>query len=424
MAALVDGSGSFFGGNQHNDVLQASPADAGARARLVEELKRRGNAAFKGGSLPEADTLYSKAIEHEPSKELFTNRSMTRYGMGRFGDSLADAEAALALDAGWVKGHYRKAMAEVGLRRLDAAEATLRKVLQLDPANKAAEQELGKLPKHRADAAAAEAREQERAAQLAKERAERPVARPPAAASAAGAADDGKAKSKDKDKDKGKDADTSMRGYKITADGRKTTFFNRELSEAEKELLKDNKPKALESAEELAERERKLKEEKGVSAWNQGGTFEEKNMSEWARARLKELVLACTSTVSLADAEGDHIGEQVKVSELADFEGDASITFTRGKRRHIFCFDFSAKWALTVGGKKVSGAIFFPDISGDNVQDGERVEAELRWTGREQSCSSANAGLIAKHLMDRKQGLLAAIDKAIFAFAAEFRARD
>jgi hypothetical protein len=57
------------------------------------------------------------------------------------------------------------------------------------------------------------------------------------------------------------------------------------------------------------------------------------------------------------------------------------------------------------------------------VQEGEQVEAELRWTGREQSCSSATASLIAKHLMDRKQGLLAAIDKTIFAFASEFCAR-
>ena len=49
----------------HGDVLNATPTEPEERARLVEELKSRGNAAFKAGQLPVADTLYSKAIEHD-----------------------------------------------------------------------------------------------------------------------------------------------------------------------------------------------------------------------------------------------------------------------------------------------------------------------------------------------------------------------
>ena len=58
--------------NAHGDVLSATPEGPEEVARLVEELKSRGNAAFKARQLPVAETLYSKAIEHDPSNAVPT----------------------------------------------------------------------------------------------------------------------------------------------------------------------------------------------------------------------------------------------------------------------------------------------------------------------------------------------------------------
>ena len=80
-----------------------------------------------------------------------------------------------------------------------------------------------------------------------------------------------------------------MRGYKIRADGSKTSYFDRQVDAETKALLdKQKQPKRLSvgtdgggggggaaSAQSAA-----------GSAWNTGGTWEEKDMSEWAKGDL------------------------------------------------------------------------------------------------------------------------------------------
>lgn len=47
-------------------------------------------------------------------------------------------------------------------------------------------------------------------------------------------------------------------------------------------------------ADEIAqiERDSSFSEETGSSAWNKGGTWEEKDYSKWAEARIKEVMLS------------------------------------------------------------------------------------------------------------------------------------
>mmetsp|Transcript_36348 Transcript_36348/g.45441 ORF Transcript_36348/g.45441 Transcript_36348/m.45441 type:complete len:138 (-) Transcript_36348:60-473(-) len=109
--------GGRLAGAQHNDVLTVEPQTDDERERLVEEIKRRGNAAFKVRSLPEAVMLYSRAIELHPKMiALWSNRSMAQAGMGKFKEAKEDAEECIKLDEGWAKGYYRKAQACSGLK--------------------------------------------------------------------------------------------------------------------------------------------------------------------------------------------------------------------------------------------------------------------------------------------------------------------
>ena len=80
----------------------------------------------------------------------------------------------------------------------------------------------------------------------------------------------------------------ALRGYKKTASGKTTTYFNRELSESEQKLLGDNAPKKIEK-----EASTQLNQEVG-SAWNTAGTWEEKNIDEWTQKKLKKLLSATT----------------------------------------------------------------------------------------------------------------------------------
>lgn len=76
-----------------------------------------------------------------------------------------------------------------------------------------------------------------------------------------------------------------VRGYKKLADGRVTTFFNNELTEEAKQLIGDIAPKKVEDPNKV-----QIKSVDGGSAWNQGNTFEEKDMTSWAKAKLEKIV--------------------------------------------------------------------------------------------------------------------------------------
>jgi hypothetical protein len=86
-------------------------------------------------------------------------------------------------------------------------------------------------------------------------------------------------------------ADSDMRGYKKTADGRTTTYFNREMTEEEKRLIGDTTPKPIVDGAVGSP---------GTGAgsvWNAGGTWEEKSHSPWASAHLRELLTSASIKV-------------------------------------------------------------------------------------------------------------------------------
>ena len=57
---------SSFHFKKHSDILNEKPTTEEQTDKLVEEIKRRGNLAFKGRHYEEAEVLYTHAIELKP----------------------------------------------------------------------------------------------------------------------------------------------------------------------------------------------------------------------------------------------------------------------------------------------------------------------------------------------------------------------
>ena len=399
---------AFTGGSGHgldsfearHPLLTEEPEDDGQRQRLTDELKNRGNGAFKAKSMREALVLYSRAIELTPDNAaLRGNSSMTQLQLGAFPEALADAEKAVELDASWAKGYYRKAQALDKLERWDEAgfamEEAVRRTesekgkkplqkLVLEYQKKAAEK-----PKVKVEDEVAPDRFKKAgeggdfgggamgSATAALNKAPAPASAPapaPAPAPAKKASESARTDRASKmakaegpeaaSPTGGEGAAANMKGYKTLADGTKTSFFHMEVSEEAKALqakqgLMQAGGKKID-ATEAAQFEASVVE--GASQWNSSGTFEEKDMMKWAKDRLDALLVTAG-------------GEGVHISKVLDVEGDALYTFRKGKRGCVFDLNFVACWAGGPEGAAASGKCTVTNFANDGgSSDGDEYE--------------------------------------------------
>eukprot|EP00980_Cylindrotheca_fusiformis_P002186 scaffold499_cov120-Cylindrotheca_fusiformis.AAC.9 len=151
-----------------------------------------------------------------------------------------------------------------------------------------------------------------------------------------------------------------LRGYKKTSDGRVTSYFTREQSKEEILLAAErNAPQKIGSPNGSTPTPVVPSSDGGkgrASAWNQAGTWEEKDATDWCRERLK-LRLKETKVES-----GSLIGV---VTEVKDIRGDASVVVVSGKKRYIF--DFHGKVIYDIRDRDAdeviaSGCLKLPDI--------------------------------------------------------------
>ena len=133
-----------------------------------------------------------------------------------------------------------------------------------------------------------------------------------------------------------------QKGYKVRADGSKTSYFDRShvIDAQTKALLDAQKaPKRL-SVGKAEPTEAEAEGSKAGSAWNTGGTWEEKDQSAWAKETLEEQLKPLT-----ADAEDG--GVRASVTKVKDVDGTASVVATRGTLRHLFELKFGLEFKLT-----------------------------------------------------------------------------
>jgi len=93
--------------------------------------------------------------------------------------------------------------------------------------------------------------------------------------------------------------------------------------------------------------------DKSVSKWNAGGTYEERDVSAWARARLAEL-LGEASVPEFAD--GSALIAPWKVT------GEATAVFTRGKKRVGYELNAKSTFSGSFQSKSVTGNIEIPSL--------------------------------------------------------------
>lgn len=175
-----------------------------------------------------------------------------------------------------------------------------------------------------------------------------------------------KANGEDSDDDEDKLTEkelAELRGYKKTKDGRVTSYFTREQSAEEKQLLGDIAPKRLEPAAASSTPQPispdAVGEGKGnPSAWNAARTWEEKDTTEWCRQQLETRLKESSASV-----EGSSIHAVVKA--VKNMTGEASVALASGKKRYIFDFHCTLEFEILDADTDdiyAKGSLKIPDI--------------------------------------------------------------
>ncbi|CAI5498292.1 unnamed protein product [Closterium sp. Naga37s-1] len=118
------------------------------------------------------------------------------------------------------------------------------------------------------------------------------------------------------------------------------------------------------SQEELASLQRN--DSKG-SAWNQGGTWEERSLNDWAKQRLKEL-LRCSCPAVIGSTT------YTLTTDVDSCSGDTTIVVVRNKRRHGYILDINVKISASstvADAKEVTGTLTVHDATFGEVDDWE-----------------------------------------------------
>lgn len=143
-----------------------------------------------------------------------------------------------------------------------------------------------------------------------------------------------------------------LRGYKKTADGRTTSYFTRELSAEETNMLGCTAPKRLDD-----ETVSTPTGDNGVaSKWNQAGTWEEKDTTAYCKAQLeKRLQEASVTTEDAYD---------VDITKVKSLNGHSSVAVVAGKTRYIFDFEAELKYIMKKNDSEIAtGVVKLPDIN-------------------------------------------------------------
>ncbi len=151
-----------------------------------------------------------------------------------------------------------------------------------------------------------------------------------------------------------KDSPDNLRGYKKTTDGRTTSYFHREISAEEKSLIGDCRPQQIitststNSVNSLGKADStsntssssSTTSNTSSSAWNAAGTWEERDYTQWAKDKLSLLLLSKDTAFASSSCSA-------RVTKVNRVTGDASVTFSRGRKKFIYDFTLVVEWKVS-----------------------------------------------------------------------------
>jgi len=111
----------------------------------ASRLRTEGNHLFSVMDFENCLKKYSESISVDEESHLsLSNRAHVNSLLGKFEESLKDANRIVFLQPHWPKGHYRKGVAQLGLGRNQEAAISFFKCTMLDPSNKSVKHSLCK----------------------------------------------------------------------------------------------------------------------------------------------------------------------------------------------------------------------------------------------------------------------------------------
>uniref|UniRef100_A0A3Q2XIE0 DnaJ (Hsp40) homolog, subfamily C, member 7 n=1 Tax=Hippocampus comes TaxID=109280 RepID=A0A3Q2XIE0_HIPCM len=111
--------------------------------READGYKEQGNAFYIQKDYAEAFNYYTKAIDMCPKNaSYYGNRAATLMMLCRYREALEDSQQAVRLDNSFMKGHLREGKCHLSLGNAMAASRCFQKVLELEPDNSQAQQEV------------------------------------------------------------------------------------------------------------------------------------------------------------------------------------------------------------------------------------------------------------------------------------------
>ncbi|KAL2776511.1 RNA polymerase II-associated protein 3 isoform 2 [Daubentonia madagascariensis] len=109
-------------------------------------LKEKGNKYFKQGKYDEAIECYTKGMNADPYNPVLpTNRASAYFRLKKFAVAESDCNLAIALNRSYTKAYARRGAARFALQKLEDAKKDYEKVLELEPNNFEATNELRKI---------------------------------------------------------------------------------------------------------------------------------------------------------------------------------------------------------------------------------------------------------------------------------------
>ena len=113
------------------------------RKKLSENERMKGNECMKAKDFQDAITCYGRALDLNPDDAAtFSNRAMAYLKTKEYARALEDAERAIKLKEDYVKAYHRRGKAYLALNKVEMAIRDFQYILEKEPNNKEAMQEI------------------------------------------------------------------------------------------------------------------------------------------------------------------------------------------------------------------------------------------------------------------------------------------